>query len=148
MTKTYKLKVDAFEENKKKVLKRGILLSIIAVLGGFTTSIINSGFDWVAISIMIPITGILMFIGLKRGLKSQKEAWESYEIKWDINTITKSQIRTKDVSILKNEIVEIVENKNGVIVKSGNKSNSIFIPIELDNFSELISKLKSNEIHK
>lgn len=143
MTKTYKLKIDSFEEKKKEILKRGILLSIIAVSGGFMISTTNSGFDLKVLLIMIPIAGTAIFIGLRRGIKLQKEAWESFEIKWDLDTITKSQIRTNDVSIQKNEILEIVESKNGVIVKSGNKSNSIFIPKELKQYSELISELKS-----
>lgn len=143
MTKSYKLKIDSFEEKKKEILKRGILLSIIAVSGGLVISIMNSGVDWKVLLIMIPIAGIAIFIGLRRGLKLQKEAWESYEIKWDMNAITKSQIRTKDISIQKNEILEIVEDKNGVVVKSEKKSKFIFIPKELDNFSELISELKS-----
>ncbi|MEZ4953126.1 MAG: hypothetical protein R2825_06080 [Saprospiraceae bacterium] len=142
MTKTYKLKNDSFEEKKKEILKRGIVLSIIAVLGGFTISIINSGFDLKVFLIMIPIAGIAMFIGLRRGIKLQKQAWESFEIKWDSDTIIKSQIRTNVVSIQKNEILEIVENKYGAIVKSGNNSNSFFIPKELEQYSELINELR------
>jgi hypothetical protein len=143
MTKTYKLRRDSFEEKKKEILKRGILLSILAASGGLVISTMNSGFDWIVFLIMIPIIGIAMFLGLKRGLKLQKEAWESYEIKWDTNVLTKSQIRTNNVSIQKNEIIEIIENKNGSIVKSDKKSNFIFIPKELDSFNELISELKS-----
>jgi hypothetical protein len=143
MTKTYKLKNDSFEEKKKEILKRGIVLSIIAVLGGFTISIINSGFDLKVLLIMIPIAGIAMFIGLRRGIKLQKQTWESFEIKWDSDTIIKSQIRTNVVSIQKNEILEIVENKYGAIVKSGNKSNPIFIPKELEQYSELINELRT-----
>ncbi len=140
--KIYKLKVDSFEEKKKEILKRGIIISIISIFIGFTISIINSGFDWKVFLIMIPIAVIAMSFGVKRGLKLQKEAWESYELKYDLDTITKSQIRTKDISIQKSEILEIEENKNGVLVKSHNKSNFIFIPKELENFNELIDIIK------
>jgi hypothetical protein len=143
MTKPYKLRRDSFEEKKKEILKRGILLSILAASGGLVISTMNSGFDWIVFLITIPIIGIAMFIGLRRGLKLQKEAWESYEITWDTNVLTKSQIRTNNVSIQKNEIIEIIENKNGAIIKSDKKSNFIFIPKELDNFNELISEIKS-----
>ena len=143
MTKSYKLQNASFEEKKKEILKRGILLSVIAVLGGFTISVMNSGFDWKVLLVMIPIAGIAIFIGLRRGLKLQEEAWESYEIKWDLDTITKSQVRTNDVLIQKNEILEIVKNEKGAIVKSTNKSSSIFIPKELEKYNELIAELET-----
>lgn len=143
MKKSYKLNIDSFQEKKKQLLKRGILLSILAVSGGFLISMMNSRFDWRVFLIMIPIAGIAAFVGLRRGLKLQQEAWESYEIKWDTNVITKSQIRTKDVSIQKNEILEIIENKDGAIVRSVDKSKTIFIPKELDNFIELVREMKS-----
>jgi len=76
MMKIYKLKVDSFEEKKKEILKRGIIISIISIFIGFTISIINSGFDWKVFLIMIPIAVIAMSFGVKRGLKLQKEAWE------------------------------------------------------------------------
>ena len=69
MTKIYKLKKGAFEKKKNELFKRGILISIIAVLGGFLISTINSGFNWKVLLLMIPTTGIAIFIGLKRGLK-------------------------------------------------------------------------------
>ena len=143
MTKTYKLKNTSFEEKKKEILKRGILLSIIAVLGGFTISVMNTEFDWKVLLVMIPIAGFAIFIGLRKGLKLQREAWESYEITWDLDTITKSQIRTNDVLIQKNEITEVVKNEKGAIVKSTNKSSSIFIPKELEKYNELISELET-----
>ena len=143
MTKTYKLKNTSFEEKKKEILKRGILLSIIAVLGGFTISVMNTEFDWKVLLVMIPIAGFAIFIGLRKGLKLQREAWESYEITWDLDTITKSQIRTNDVLIQNNDITEVVKNEKGAIVKSTNKSSSIFIPKELEKYNELISELET-----
>ncbi|MEZ4953127.1 MAG: hypothetical protein R2825_06085 [Saprospiraceae bacterium] len=114
------------KKRKRRDIK-GIVLSIIAVLGGFTISIINSGFDLKSISNNdSDCRDRAMFIGLRRGIKLQKQAWESFEIKWDSDVITKSQIRTNVVSIQKNEILEIVENKYGAIVKSGNNSNSFY----------------------
>ena len=143
MKKSYKLNTTSFDEKRKAILKRGIFISIIAVSGGFTISTINTGFDWKVLLIMIPIAAFAIFIGLRRGIKMQKEAWESYEIKWDSNTITRSQIRTKDVSINKIEITEIDDSENGIILKTNDKSISIFIPKELDYFAELVKELKA-----
>ena len=143
MTRTYNLKNDSFKEKKKEILTRGIILSIIAVIGGLLITKKTSGLSMEVLLIMTPIAGIAIFIGVRRGLKLQKEAWDSYEIIWDMETITRSQIKTKDVSIQINDVTEVIENKKGAIVKTANKSNFIFIPKELERYSELISELET-----
>jgi len=145
MKNTYKLKIESFEEKKKAILKRGIITSIIAVAGGIIISTINAGFNWKVLILMIPIAGISIYFGLRRALKIQQEAWESYEIQWDKKIIKKSQIRTKDVLIQKDEITKIVEHKEGVTIKTNNTSNIIYIPKELENFNILINELKSQK---
>lgn len=143
MTKHYKLNQAAFEEKKKAMLKRVIILFIIAVSAGFLMATINAGFDWSVLLIMIPIAGLAGYFGIRRALKNQQEAWESYEIRWYENTLEKHQVRTKPVSFQRSDITEIIEHKEGLTIKTNKKSAMIFIPKELDDFDELISALKA-----
>ena len=143
MVKTYRLNPDAFQQKQKNILKRGIIISAVAIAAGLTITTLNTGFDWKVMLMMVLIMGGAVFVGIRKGLRLQKEAWESFELTLRPNSITKSQIRTDSIEILNKEIAEVSANDHGVTVRSKASSKLIFIPRELIGFDEVLSSLKS-----
>ncbi|MEM9548038.1 MAG: hypothetical protein AAGA77_18800 [Bacteroidota bacterium] len=141
--KTYQLEEGSFEEHRKKILKRLILLTIIAVGAGLMIFIITQGFVIGVLAVWIPVVAVASYFGIRRGIRIQQEAWESYLLKWDGKAIVKSQVRTRDVTLSLLEITAIEEIEKGTLIKTAKKLKFIFIPKELEDYAILIAELKS-----
>ena len=142
MTKIYKLETDSFKDKRIALVKRGIIMAIFCVTIGFGISFMRNGFNLTVLIMIVPIVAIAIYFGLKRGIKIQEQAWSSFTIEWNGNELTKSQIRTKDVLVHRDEIVDIEVTANGVSVKTADKNKSVFIPKELKGLDELLNILR------
>ena len=150
----WRIKPNGFAEIRWHVIRRTLVLSVVAMLVGFAISWNNlgpgQGSDGLLLAIPIVIGSLA--IGLFIGLRRQKEIFESYELELTETHITQRRKNTPDTSIALDEIQEIRKTTNGVLtIKSENRFRSIIVPIQIENRHELesilsdITEIKSDE---
>ena len=141
----YKIRQDGFKEITKQMLIRTLPMMLIAITIGITISTINSKdkSDLVnVLPIIIPLLTVAAIFGVYRGVNRQRGLFESYQLTFTNNVITREQHKTPTVSIYFNDITEIVKNKNGsFIVKGKDPMDVIAIPAQIENYLELENKL-------
>ncbi|MGH2666384.1 hypothetical protein [Flavobacterium sp.] len=141
----FKIRQDGFKEIKKALLIKSMPILILAAFGGLAISYFNSNEQQSSINTLpftIPfILGILAF-GLSRGIKRQKEIFESYLLIIDNNDITREQHNTPRITISITNLNEIIKNSNGSFIIKGNSSvNVINIPSQIGDYEKLEKSL-------
>lgn len=93
---------------------------------------------------IITILSVLGF-GAYRGYKTQSAVWESIVIEVGEDFIARSQIRIPEVRITKDEVISIVEIRQGLCIKTNHKNRSLCIPMELsdEDYAEIMAHLSS-----
>src|SRR3989442_11882126 len=112
--KTYMLDAQGCEDLKRQVVTRSEIVSGVAALGGIYIS--GAGFS---LPIAVGVGVILLLslgIGISRGVKRQREAWLSYELSLNEQSIVRNQSHVPEISIARADVTEIVEERNGTIV--------------------------------
>jgi len=119
---------------------------LIAVTVGIVISYVNSkdkGIDINVLPIIIPLLGGAVGFGIYRGLNRQKALFESYTLTITNNLVTREQINTPAISIYFNDIKEITKNKKGGFTIKGKEAvDLIWVPIQIDNHSQLEKTLQ------
>jgi hypothetical protein len=137
----FKVRQDGFREIRKQLLIRAVPIMLVSATAGVVISSINSKnkeSDINVLPFMIPFIVMAVGIGLYRGLKRQKNLFESFTLTLLNNLITREQLNTPTVSIYFNEIKEIRKNRNGTLtVRGKNPTDIIHIPTQIENYSEL-----------
>ena len=114
----FKIKENGFDEIRKKMILRTIPIAFIAACGGLAISHFNTNgqsSDVNVLPFVIPIIIGAMVFGLLKGIKRQKNIFNSYELTIDNEKIIRRQDLTPDIEIPLNEIKEIIKNKNGAL---------------------------------
>jgi hypothetical protein len=141
----FKIKQDGFKEIRKAILIKTIPISLLAVLGGIVISHFNSNgqqSDVNVFPVLIPIMLGTLAFGLYRGIKRQKEIFESYRLTLDDNGITREQYNTPTITISIAELREITKNPNGSFTIKGNSTaNVIGIPSQIEEYEKLEKSL-------
>lgn len=136
---SFTIRKDGIKEMNREVIIKLLPVLIIAGLVGLSIPLINSKdkeLDLTVLPVLIPIVAASMWFGINRGLKRQKLLYENYLITITDNLITRKQINT--ISIYFNEIKEIEKRNNGsFIIKGKTSGEMIFIPSQIDHYSEL-----------
>ena len=137
----FKIKQDGFKEIRKAMLIKAIPISLLAALGGLVISHFNTCGQQSDVNVfpfVIPIIlGVLAF-GLFRGVKRQKEIFDSYVLTLDNNSITREQHNTPTITITKADLNEIIKNSNGSFTLKGNSTvNVIGVPSQIDDYERL-----------
>ncbi|MFY0602069.1 MAG: hypothetical protein JXR03_20510 [Cyclobacteriaceae bacterium] len=147
MTDQFKIKENGFNEIRKKMILRVIPIALIAGLGGLAISHFNTGGQSSGISsllIGLPVILGAMAFGLVKGIKRQKNIFNSYTLIINETEIIRQQNLTPDIIIPIREIKEIIKNKEGAFaIKRENSSDAIGIPIQIEKIEELEIRLSS-----
>jgi len=139
--KEYKLRPDAFQEIKKKLLYWAVPIIVIAVAVGIGSSVFGSNKDSGQVNVLpfsIGIAVIVLAIRLKGAFKKQKALFESFTLTVSPNFIGREQLNTATIVIQASDIREITKNKKGCITIRGSENrNVIYVPAQIENLAEL-----------
>jgi hypothetical protein len=145
MEMKFKIKENGFDDIKKKMILRTIPIALIAASGGLAISHFNTSgqsSDVNVLPFVIPIIIGAMVFGILKGIKRQKNIFNSYELTIEDERIIRRQDLTSDIEIPFSEIREITKNRNGSLaIKGANSNNSIGVPSQIENLIELESEL-------
>ena len=141
MTEQFKMRPDGFNEVRKLILIKAIPVSLLAAFGGLAISHFNTNSQHSDVNVypfLIPmVLGSLAF-GFYLAITRQKKIYESYRLTLDHNGITREQYNTPIITILKNEITEIVKNSDrSFTIKGNSKLNQIGVPSQVDDYEKL-----------
>jgi len=143
--RTFKLDPDGFKEIRQKTLTRTISIGLLGALAGLYISSVNKNTDTSTVDILpfvIPIILVALGFRLFKGLKRQKDMWDSYELTFDGETITRKQNNVPTVTINKSDLQEMVESPQGhILLKTGQRTNLINIPSSVQDRDELLKAL-------
>lgn len=145
--KTYKLDPEGFKEIKAAALKRTISIGVIAASAGLYISTLNQS-DEVStldtLPFVIPIVLFALILGLFKGLKRQKDQWNTYELTVDEDSVIRTQKNVATLKIHKNDLLEIEESPKGnLILKTDQKTKWINIPSSILEREELLDSIKA-----
>jgi hypothetical protein len=136
---------------KKALIKRILLFtgitSLLVILVSVSISGANDG--------LVYIIGILIIsiaYSVYSNTKKQQAMFESYKLIITDDAITREQLNTPSITILKKDITEIVKSKNGSFgIVGPSKLNPIGIPAQLERIDELeilLHEIRSITINK
>jgi hypothetical protein len=149
MNNEFQIKENGFAEIKKAILIKTIPILMLAGGTAIAISYFNSSrqsSDVNVLPFMIPILLIVIVNGIFKGLRRQKELFESYKLIVNEDEIVREQKNTLTISIPHNEIQSITKNSKGILTIVGNsKTEIIGVPTQIDN-SERLEQLLS-QIH-
>lgn len=142
MTKQFKLIPEQFEEVKKKIWTRAVPLISIAAVAGLVMSSGNIN-DFRILLVMILFMTLLVILGISRGIRRQREIFNSFTFTIEEDSILREQHLTPEVRIPFDEIKEIVKNNEGDFIIKGkaSKNQFIIIPSQVEKGIELEENL-------
>jgi hypothetical protein len=144
--RTYKVKQNGFDELKKKITSR-----VLPLFGTMFAFVIffnypkNNGSSELILSLftIVLVVGIMIYAWF-RGMKKQKELFESFELTIDNDAIVRERKNTPAIRVERSGIKEILKTQNGsIIIKAGRKVDFIWIPAQMENMAELEQVLNS-----
>ena len=132
---------NGFDEIKKEIILRTVLFAILSTGAGLTISHYNSSNhsnDFIIYLFLIPIIICVLAYGINKGIKRQKEIFESYKLTITDNEVIREQANTPTIVIPNNSIKSIKKNSNGTLTIIGtNPTKTIGVPPQLENFKKL-----------
>lgn len=140
----YRISAANAQGEKSRAIKRSAYLIAVSMLVGVLLggrSIFYEGNPQV-LFIWIVMFGILFSIilwqSLRRTSKFLSEAYSSFEITADENTLTKKQKDTPDVQLARAEVKRIEEYQGkGFRICTDDSQRTIWVPCELDGYEQL-----------
>lgn len=136
------------KENFKTVLRKPLLFSFMSLLLPLILYFIlkSSVDDYMIQGVFKLFCGLfLVYTLIKESLRIYRirRDWFSFKISITEDTIHKKQYKTKDTIIPINQIVKIVQIADGVSIQSEEANKFLYIPNDIENYEEVLSKLNS-----
>ena len=135
---------DYLKANKKRISVVCFIMFIMFLLVMYVISSQenNSVYDTstlVAEYTAYAIASIVFFtVFLKAIFKLLKKGWLSYELHIDSDKLIQKQNHLRDITINREEIADIIEEKNkGIYINTKEKNKTVFIPLNLDGYKEV-----------
>jgi hypothetical protein len=143
----FRIKENGFKEIKKQTLFRAIPIVLIALIVGLVSfeysNFNSSSSDTNVYPFLIPIILGALAFGLNKGLKRQKEIYDTYSLKIDDEGIEREQANTPSIRLLFSDIKRITRgSKGGFAIKGNTMANSILVPIQIEELLVIESILK------
>jgi hypothetical protein len=142
----YRIKPDGFNEIRKLILQRLLIVALVVVSFIVVLTIYNAKEkeDYI---ITLPSTIVLFTVifgfSIRRTFKKQKELLDSYALTINDNAITRYQLNTPTITLYHTEIKEILKTKNHrFIIKGKNAEDIIYVPSQIGNYQDLETKLE------
>ena len=141
----FRIKENGFKEIKKQTLTRTVPISLVAVIVGLVAFeySYNGTSNLNVYPYVIPIIIGALAFGLNKGLKRQKEIYDTYTLNIDDASITREQANTPSIRLLFSDIKKITKsNQGGLVIKGDGLANSILIPSQINDLVNLETTLK------
>lgn len=155
MEEEFKIRENGFEEIKKVLIIRSLVIGVLMVGTGLAISYFNSNgqsLDMTTLAIFIPFIMGAMGLGLYNGIKKQKGLFKSYKLTINDSEIIREQENTQTILIPKNEVKSITKHPKGGLVIVGNaKINTIAVPPQINNserLEELLTQIQPIDSNK
>jgi len=137
---------EGFTTVRKQLHSRAIPVILISMIGGlaicyFSENMQNQSFYVWAVMIFFLIA--IMLYAFNKAIKTQKAAYESYELTIATDYLSRKQNGLPIVTIPFSEITQITEDKNGLRVKGITKGSSIAISVFIENYLQIKDLLQS-----
>lgn len=138
MKKTFKIREGGFKEIQKMILAKAIPFCILAGgVGVFITQYNNNG-DYSNLKFLIPLFVCILFFSFFKGIKKQKNLFESYTLTITENEIIREQTDTAAINIPLTDIKSIVKSPKGHFTIKGKSSlNAVGIPSQIEHPEEV-----------
>lgn len=140
----YKISAANAQGEKSRAIKRSGYLTAISALvgillgGRFIFYEKNPQVLFIWISIFAILLTFILWQSLRRTSKFLSEAYSSFEITADENTLTKKQKDTPDVQLARAEVKRIEEHQGkGFRICTNDWQRTIWVPCELDGYEQL-----------
>lgn len=141
----YKISAANAQGEKSRAIKRSGYITAVSVLvgillGGRSIFYANDQqfFLFIWISIFAIFFTFILWRSLRRTSKFLSEAYSSFEITTDENTLTKKQKNTPDVELARADVKRIEEYQGkGFRICTDNSQKNIWVPFELDGYEQL-----------
>lgn len=144
----YKIKPNGFQEIQKKIIFRTVPMSLFAASVGIyiaksnNSSINENDFD--VLPYAVPLIFVFLGYSLYKGIKRQRSLFESYKLTINDENIIREQLNTSSINLPINQISKISKLKDGTITIIGrNKSEMIIVPVQIEKYDEIESKLNA-----
>jgi hypothetical protein len=141
----FKISPEGANKIISKTRPRTIAIFSMAVITGLILSIKSNQQDeakQASLYYIIPFILAVMIWAYLRGVKRRKTLLGSFVITITEDDIIRQQLDTPLVTISRNGVKEILKDKSGNLVIKGNDGkNTINVPVEIDDFSELATSL-------
>lgn len=140
--KEYFLKPDAFMNIRKRLLITLLvkILTVVIIISIISLSLKDIMPFGLLYLFLIPVIIIYIVIDGNKISKTKKE-WNSFKIALLEDSIVKSQIKTKEIKILFNEINKIAEISSGLAIQTVDNQKYLFIPKAIENYKEIKNEL-------
>jgi len=140
--KQFKIKENGYQEIKKQTLIRTLPVMVISIAVGLVSfehnNIINSDSDVNVYPYIIPIIMAAIAYGINKGLKRQKEIFETYELNLTDEGIERKQCNTPTISLQFSDIKSLTKSKQGGLLIKGNSiANAIMVHPQVEDSSIL-----------
>jgi len=89
------------------------------------------------IGLAVVILGIVIGMRLVRQVKEYQQVLDSIRFSFDGEVLARHQMRIHDERIMRGEVAMIQENSEGLMVLTKDSSRYIFVPCDVNDFSEL-----------
>ncbi|KAF2513874.1 hypothetical protein [Flavobacterium foetidum] len=145
MNEIFRIKENGFDEVRKQVLIKILVIALMAMSFGLLISFFNTEsteefFETLPIIMLFLV--VSMFIGFRSAIKRYKSFFESYQLNFADKNITREQQKTPALTIQFSDIQSISQNKKGdYTIKGKTAHETIYIPSQIENNERLQSKL-------
>jgi len=143
--KTYQLKPEGFKAVRKQVIQRLAIMAVLLIAFLFyleTNSNMGVSKQADVLKIVLPLALLAIGTGIFRGIKLQRERFDSFRIILEGDRISRIQKDIPDLVLEQSEIERILVTSAGaLVIKSAVANRSIGIPESIDNKEDLIHSL-------
>lgn len=138
MNKSYKFSSEGTKNQISRNIPFVIFLLVVCIAVGFIQGYRGMSSDFNSWFVTIPGFAIILGIAIRKAIKRQRDILNSIEINISENSINKSQKGFPLQIIQQNEIVSMIEyTGKGIMIKTQDKTKSIFIPFQINEFAEI-----------
>ena len=145
----FKYDPDRFDELRKIMLTRSIPVSTLAIAVGLYLGLSQGqpqqgpNVTLIALPLSIVLALLAGGFGLMRAVKRQRGLYDSYRLLIDDDSISREQLNTPSVRIMKSDISLIAKNKNGSITIKGKDNREVIgIGSQIEGYDELEAVLR------
>jgi len=157
--KVYTLKPEVFQREKRKVVRRSIILSLLLLAAASVAGLLavwseskqaDSADGFLPVWSTFVFIGVLVlygaYRGMRRSLRILKDGWDSYELGLGDDFVLKKQANMPEVEIGRDEITGVQEATskgapNGLVIRTADRHLFISVPAALDGYDEVKAKL-------